>query len=205
MLAYSIPGASRRRCSGSRRARATAWARTGWGPPRHDPLPLIAAPPVFSSDGKRLAAALVDGRAVKMWDAATGEEVSSFKEAGEELYALALSRDGKKGTIIGVEPKEDAVSKDKIVLSREDSRAIRNAYPARLSCLNLIKASLATWRTDPRPGTANHCASRCKSFSRSTLVRFVPRARLDIVGNPMWGTGEVVAGLGQRIGRRSST
>jgi WD40 repeat protein/serine/threonine protein kinase len=61
-----------------------------------DRLPLIAAPPVFSPDGKRLAAALVDGSAIKMSDTATGEEVSSFKEAGEELYALALSRDGKK-------------------------------------------------------------------------------------------------------------
>jgi Tol biopolymer transport system component len=48
----------------------------------------------FSPDGKRLAAA--SNREVKVWDAATGQEVFSYLIKGTNVFGLAFSPDGKR-------------------------------------------------------------------------------------------------------------
>jgi WD40 repeat protein len=47
----------------------------------------------FNPDGRRLATASHD-RTVKLWDAATGQEILTLKGHAGEVAALAFSRDG---------------------------------------------------------------------------------------------------------------
>lgn len=50
----------------------------------------------FSPDGKRVFSTGADSRLVRVWDAASGQQLGTFPDEGKDVFGLALSPDGTK-------------------------------------------------------------------------------------------------------------
>ena len=59
-------------------------------------LPFVYLPPVFSQDGKLIAARSTMGSVVWVWDAATGQELNAFKDVPAGPSAVAFSPRGNR-------------------------------------------------------------------------------------------------------------
>jgi WD40 repeat protein/tRNA A-37 threonylcarbamoyl transferase component Bud32 len=78
-----------------------------------------------SPDGKRLASASHD-KTVKVWDMATGRELVTFKEHGDQVHGLACSPDGRRIASVGARDRVivwDAAT-GKVIFSRFHPREV---------------------------------------------------------------------------------